>query len=102
MRSSSPTGARPRRAQVQGVEALTPSEERIARLAIQGDGNRRIAETLFLTKNTVEWPLRTVPRKLGISSRSELHEALDKAGLEVELLAGGTAGTALAGLNGSG
>lgn len=70
------SGARPRRDRISGVEALTPSEQRIAQLASDGLSNRRIAESLFLTKNTVEWHLRNVYRKLGIASRQELEATL--------------------------
>lgn len=66
------SGAKPRRAAMTGVAALTPSELRIARLAATGRTNRAIAETLFLTKNTVEWHLRHVYRKLDVSSRAAL------------------------------
>ena len=70
------SGARPRRTHVTGPDALTPSERRIATLAAAGHTNRQIAETLFLTKNTVEWHLGHVYRKLGIASRAELAGAL--------------------------
>lgn len=59
-----------------GPEALTASERRIAELAMAGQTNRMIAESLLLTKNTVEWHLRAVFRKLGISTRQQLGEAL--------------------------
>ncbi|MBS1870062.1 MAG: AAA family ATPase [Actinobacteria bacterium] len=70
------SGARPRRASTSGVEALTPAERRIAELAAEGLSNRGIAETLFLTKNTVEWHLRNVYRKLGVRSRERLGELM--------------------------
>jgi ATP/maltotriose-dependent transcriptional regulator MalT len=73
------SGARPRRAAMTGVDALTPSERRIAELAAAGQTSRRIAETLFLTKNTVEWHLRHVYRKLGVASRAALRARLDEA-----------------------
>src|SRR5207249_4995228 len=44
------SGARPRRAAISGLDALTPSERRIAEMAAAGHSNRSIAETLFLTK----------------------------------------------------
>jgi DNA-binding CsgD family transcriptional regulator len=70
------SGARPRRATLAGVSALTPSEYRIAALAAQGQTNRQIAESLFLTQNTVAWHLSHVYRKLDVSSRTELHSLL--------------------------
>lgn len=66
------SGARPRRVAVGGVDALTPSERRVADLASQGQSNREIAQTLFITPKTVEIHLSSVYRKLGISSRQRL------------------------------
>ena len=71
------TGARPRRRLASGAGALTPSERRIAELAAAGSQNREIAETLFVTTATVEYHLRNAYRKLGITSRTQLAEALD-------------------------
>lgn len=70
------TGARPRRAQITGVGALTPAERRTAELAAQGLSNREVAEALFVTMKTVEWHLRHAYAKLGISGRPELAAAL--------------------------
>jgi DNA-binding CsgD family transcriptional regulator len=72
-------GARPRRPVFTGVEALTASERRAARLAAQGRSNREIAETLFVTQRTVETHLRHTFQKLGITSRSELPPELGAA-----------------------
>jgi DNA-binding CsgD family transcriptional regulator len=55
---------------------LTPSEQRVAELAAGGDTNRRIAQKLFVTVKAVEWHLSNTYRKLGISSRTELADAL--------------------------
>jgi DNA-binding CsgD family transcriptional regulator len=70
------TGARPRRIALSGIEALTPSERRVAQRAVEGATNREIAQTLFVTPKTVEVHLSSVYRKLGISSRSQLPAAL--------------------------
>jgi DNA-binding CsgD family transcriptional regulator len=70
------TGARPRRIALSGVESLTPSERRVAEMAAEGPTNREIAQALFVTPKTVEVHLSSVYRKLGISSRSQLPEAL--------------------------
>jgi DNA-binding CsgD family transcriptional regulator len=70
------SGGPPRNERVRGAESLTPSEMRIARVAADGRSNREIAETLFVTKSTVEWHLRNIFRKVGVSSRQELHTAL--------------------------
>lgn len=56
---------------------LTPTEERIAKLAIQGYSNREIAELAFVSPKTVEANLARAYRKLGISSRAQLARALD-------------------------
>jgi DNA-binding CsgD family transcriptional regulator len=65
------TGARPRRAWRTGVESLTPSELRVARLA-EGHTNREIAQTLYVTPKTVEAHLARAYAKLGIAGRAEL------------------------------
>jgi DNA-binding CsgD family transcriptional regulator len=70
------TGARPRRRHATGADALTPSERRIAELAAGGRQNREIAQALFVTTNTVEFHLRNAYRKLEITSRTQLGDAL--------------------------
>jgi DNA-binding CsgD family transcriptional regulator len=65
------TGARPRRVMLSGLEALTPSERRVADLAVGGLTTRQIAQTLFVTPKTVEFHLRHVYRKLDIPSSRE-------------------------------
>jgi DNA-binding CsgD family transcriptional regulator len=70
------SGARPRRVHLSGVDALTPSERRIADLGASGLTRRQIAEKLFITPKTVEFHLRHVYQKLDIHNREELAEAL--------------------------
>jgi DNA-binding CsgD family transcriptional regulator len=53
-----------------------PSERRIAELAVSGAQNREIAQALFVTTATVEFHLRNAYRKLGISGRPGLADAL--------------------------
>jgi DNA-binding NarL/FixJ family response regulator len=65
------------------VDALTPSELRVARLAANGRTNRQIAYSLYVTAKTVETHLAHVYAKLGISQRSELPEALAGGNLRV-------------------
>jgi DNA-binding CsgD family transcriptional regulator len=70
-------GTRPRRDYLGGVEALTPGELRIARMAAEGRTNKDIAQALFVTLRTVETHLTHVYRKLDIDSRSALSGALE-------------------------
>lgn len=65
-------GARPRRTAITGVEALTPSELRVAALACEGLTNREIAQRLFVMIKTVEVHLGSSYRKLNISRREQL------------------------------
>ena len=69
-------GAQPRTTALSGVEALTPSERRVAGLAAEGQTNRDIAQALYVTPKTVEVHLSNAYRKLGIRSRRELAGAL--------------------------
>jgi DNA-binding CsgD family transcriptional regulator len=51
---------------------LTPQELQVARFVAQGLPTREVAAQLFLSPRTVEFHLRNVFAKLGISSRSQL------------------------------
>jgi len=69
-------GARPRRPWRTGVDALTPSELRVARLAADGRSNREIAGELYVTLKAIEGHLARAYAKLGIEGRGQLADAL--------------------------
>ena len=50
---------------------LTPRELEILQLTASGNSNRRIAERLWVTEQTVKFHLSNVYRKLGVSNRTE-------------------------------
>jgi DNA-binding CsgD family transcriptional regulator len=67
-RSSDPSRSR--------LEQLTVSERRVAELAAKGHSNPQIAQTLFVTRKTIETHLGHIYSKLEISGRAELARAL--------------------------
>ena len=70
------TGEKARKRSVETRDDLTAQEMQIARLARDGLSNPEIGARLFISPRTVEWHLRKVYGKLGISSRIGLHDAL--------------------------
>ena len=70
------TGAKVRKRRDETRDELTAHEAQIARLARDGLSNPEIGARLFLSPRTVEWHLKKVFTKLGISSRIALHDAL--------------------------
>jgi DNA-binding CsgD family transcriptional regulator len=58
------------------TNALTTQEAQVARLACEGLSNPQISTRLFISPRTVEYHLRKVFTKLGISSRGQLHRVL--------------------------
>ena len=73
------TGETVRKRTVETLDELTPQEAQIAQRAADGQTNPEIGAQLFLSPRTVEWHLRKVFGKLGISSRKELRAALPDA-----------------------
>jgi DNA-binding CsgD family transcriptional regulator len=72
------TGEKVRKRREDTRDELTPQEEHIARLARDGRTNPEIGAELFLSPRTVEWHLKKVFTKLGITSRRALRDALPR------------------------
>src|SRR6266581_229553 len=70
------TGEKVRKRTVEAPDDLTAQEALIARLARDGLSNPEISAQLFISTRTVEWHLRKVYAKLGVSSRGQLRRAL--------------------------
>jgi DNA-binding CsgD family transcriptional regulator len=68
------TGEHPRPRTSQPTEVLTDQELHIARVVSTGATSREVAAMLFLSPRTIEAHLRSIFRKLGISSRRQLKE----------------------------
>jgi DNA-binding CsgD family transcriptional regulator len=70
------TGERVRKRTVETSGELTAQEAQIARLARDGLSNPEIGTRLFISAHTVQYHLRKVFAKLGITSRSQLDRVL--------------------------
>ena len=77
------TGETVRKRTIEARDELTPQEAQIARLAAERLTNPEIAAQLYLSHRTVEYHLRKVFSKLGVSSRRELADVLPAARSEL-------------------
>ena len=70
------TGECVRRTTPDTRDALTLQEIQVARLAREGHTNPEIGAQLYISPRTVEYHLHKVFRKLDVSTRRELRDAL--------------------------
>jgi DNA-binding CsgD family transcriptional regulator len=66
------SGETARKRSPSAIDQLTPQELQITRLVAEGATNKEVAARLFLSPRTIDYHLRKVFSKLGISSRAEL------------------------------
>jgi DNA-binding NarL/FixJ family response regulator len=69
---------RPGKLDGSGVETLTQREAQVARLVVDRRTNPEIAEELFLSIKTIESHLRSIFRKLDVSSRYDVARAMER------------------------
>jgi DNA-binding NarL/FixJ family response regulator len=68
------TGQRARARTPDTADDLTPQERQIAQLVATGATNKEVASELFLSPRTIDAHLRSIFRKLDITSRHQLRE----------------------------
>ncbi len=62
-------------------EGLTARETRILELVVQGDGNKEIADALYVSENTVKLHLHNIMQKLHLQNRIQLAVYVVREGL---------------------
>ena len=75
------SGMRARRRTPEAWTELSPQELQIAQLAAEGLSNREIGQRLYLSHRTIGTHLYNVFPKLGITSRTQLRDALEAPGV---------------------
>jgi DNA-binding CsgD family transcriptional regulator len=70
------TGGKARKRTAAASDELTPQEAQVAHMVSLGLTNPEIAAQLFISSSTVEYHLRKVYRKLGVSTRTQLTHLL--------------------------
>ncbi|MEV4021155.1 helix-turn-helix transcriptional regulator, partial [Nonomuraea angiospora] len=68
------TGGQPRKRTAQPADALTAQELHIARLVATGATSKEAGAQLFLSPRTIDAHLRSIFRKLGLTSRRQLRD----------------------------
>ncbi|MET9315320.1 AAA family ATPase [Kribbella sp. NPDC003505] len=68
------TGESVRRRDSASIDELTPQERQIARLVATGASSKEVAGRLFLSPRTVDYHLRKIFSKTGITSRNQLRD----------------------------
>ena len=63
-----------------GLGSPTATERSVIELVVQGLTNKQVAEQLFMSRHTVDFHLRAIFRKLGVSSRVELTRLVLESG----------------------
>ena len=63
------------------VEPLSPQEERVLRLLVEGLSNQEMAQALIVSLNTVKTQVKSIYRKLQVHSRSEARYAARRLNL---------------------
>jgi DNA-binding CsgD family transcriptional regulator len=74
----SATGATVRKRAAETATDLTPQEKQVAGLVADGNTNSEVAAKLFISQATVDYHLRKIYAKLGVSSRTQMARKLSR------------------------